>query len=133
LFGATSQPSKGEFFALGGSDRFRGYSTADRQGSSVWVGSVEWRVPVVRGVTWDVLDHVIGARNVYTALFYDVGQAYASGHGVGGDVAHAVGAGVRVDIEWFSFIERSTFRFDVAKTVSDNTGMQFWVGFTHPF
>jgi hypothetical protein len=133
LFGATSQPSKGEFFSLGGSDQFRGYSTTDRQGSSVWIGSLEWRVPVAKGLTWDFLDHVVGVRNIYTAAFYDVGDVYANGHSVDGQVEHAVGLGLRVDLEWFSFIERSMLRFDVAKTVSDNTPFQFWVGFSHPF
>ena len=52
---------------------------------------------------------------------------------VGGRVAHALGAGLRVDVAIFSFIERATFRFDVAKTINDSTPFQLWFGMQHAF
>ena len=48
-------------------------------------------------------------------------------------MAQAVGVGLRLDMSWFSFIERSTLRFDAAKTINDNTGTQFWFGVQQPF
>ena len=57
----------------------------------------------------------------------------ARGRTVGGTVAHAVGAGVRVDVAVFSFIERATLRFDVAKTINDATPFQFWFGVQHAY
>ena len=42
-------------------------------------------------------DHVGGLRNIYFAPFYDVGNAYLSGHQLGAN-AHAVGAGLRLDV-----------------------------------
>lgn len=131
-YGATSVPTSGEFFALGSSELYRGYDMAHRQGSSAWVGSVEWRVPLAKGLTWDVLDHVVGGRNLYGAVFYDVGDVYALGH-QDGPVANAIGAGLRLDVAWFGFVERSTLRIDVAKTVNDNTPVQVWVGVGYPF
>jgi hypothetical protein len=132
-YAATAEPSRGEFFTMGGSDLFRGFDLAQRQGSTVWVGSLEWRLPVVRRATsLDCLDHVASLRNVYAAVFYDVGDAYVSGHPVG-PVAHAVGAGLRLDVSWFSFVERTTLRLDVAKTVNADTGVQVWLGLNHPF
>jgi hypothetical protein len=98
----------------------------------VWLGSLEWRVPLFRHVEWDCCDHIFGVRNVYAAAFYDVGAAYTRGHVVD-DVAHAVGAGVRLDVAWFSFIERTTLRLDAGKTVNDNTPWQFWLGVQHAF
>src|SRR5262249_50832382 len=68
-YGATSAPSKGECFTLGGSMLFRGFDLAERQGSTVWVGSVEWRMPLAKGVRWDVCDHILGVRNVFGAAF----------------------------------------------------------------
>jgi outer membrane translocation and assembly module TamA len=73
-----------------------------------------------------------GVRNVWLATFYDVGEVYANGHSVGG-VAHALGAGVRVDLSVFSFIERATVRFDFAKTINAATPFQFWFGVQHAF
>lgn len=125
-------PERGQFFALGGGTLFRGFDLAERQGSALWAANVELRLPLVRDVTWDALDHTVGARNLWLAAFYDVGAVYANGLVVG-NVAHAIGAGIRVDTALFSFIERVTFRFDVAKTLNDKTPFQFWFGVQHAF
>jgi hypothetical protein len=133
IVGEAAFPGRGEFFALGGGTLFRGYDLAQRQGSMLWVANAEFRYPVVRDVEWDVLDHCAGARSLWLATFYDVGDVYANGHSVAGGVAHAVGAGLRMDIALFSFIERATLRFDFAKTINDATPFQFWFGVQHAF
>ena len=131
-YGATSSPSRGEFFSMGGAELFRGFDLAQRQGSTAFVGSAEWRVPIVRRLKVDVLDNVVGLRNAYAAFFYDVGDAYAARQSVG-PVAHGVGLGLRLDVAWFSFVERTTLRLDIAKAVNLDTGVQVWVGVNHPF
>ena len=105
---------------------------AQRQGSSVWVGSVEARIPIARRLNLDAVDHVVGLRNVYLAGFYDVGDAYTRGKQVG-PIAHGLGAGLRLDVSWISFVERTTLRFDVAKSVNTDTGVQVWFGINQPF
>src|SRR5262249_18772849 len=125
LGGAAALPLSGEFFALGGGDQFRGFDQQQRQGSLVWVGSVEWRVPIYKDVCWDFCDHVGGVRNVYFAPFYDVGDCYVN-HQSYGPVAHAFGAGLRIDVAWLGLIERTILRFDVAKTINVNSPVQFW-------
>jgi hypothetical protein len=131
-YGATGYPSNGEFFTLGGGELFRGFDLAERQGNTVWVGSVEWRVPLARGLTYDACDHIVGLRNVYGAVFYDVGNAYISDHSAG-PTAHAIGGGLRLDVTWFGFVERTTLRFDMAKTVNAESPVQFWFGLNMPF
>jgi hypothetical protein len=131
-YGGIASPNKGEFFTLGGSELVRGFDLAQRQGSRVWVGSVEWRFPLAQRLSWDTCDHCLGLRNIYGAAFYDVGDVYANGQSVGG-VAHAVGGGLRLDVTLFSFVERATLRFDVAKTINANTPFQFWFGLQYPF
>jgi hemolysin activation/secretion protein len=132
VYGAAGLPNNGEYFPLGGADLFRGFDVQQRQGSMIWLASLEWRIPLVRQVNWDCCDHVVGVRNVYMAPFYDVGNAYVLGHEEG-PVAHALGLGLRVDVAWLSLIERTTLRFDVAKTLNATTPWQFWFGFQHPF
>jgi hypothetical protein len=132
VYGAAALPSKGEFFSLGGAGLFRGFDLGERQGSLVWIGSAEWRVPLVRGLTCDCLDHTIGLRNIYGVAFYDVGNAYVRGHALG-DTAHAVGAGLAFDVAWFSFVERTTIRLDVAQTINSSAPLQFNFYFQHPF
>ncbi|MCI0641379.1 MAG: hypothetical protein L0Y70_20050 [Gemmataceae bacterium] len=132
LGGAAALPDRGQFFTLGGGEMFRGFDLSERQGSLMWVGSVEWRIPVFTDVCWDALDHLVGIRNVYVAPFYDVGDAYVNGHSLG-PVAHAFGAGLRVDVAWLGLIERTILRFDVAKTIHGDSPVQFWFGVQHPF
>jgi hypothetical protein len=132
LYGAAAQPEQDEFFALGGGEMFRGYDVRQRQGSMVWLASVEWRVPLVKGLEWDCVDHIAGLRGIYGAVFYDVGNAYVNGQQTG-PIAHAVGVGLRLDVTWIGLIERTMLRFDVARTVNDNTPWQFWFGIMYPF
>jgi hypothetical protein len=132
IYGGAALPQNGELFAMGGSSLFRGFDLSDRQGSLLWVASLEWRVPIVRQVTWDCCDHFVGIRNIYAAAFYDVGDCYVNGHSQG-PVAHALGGGLRIDVAWLSLIERTTLRFDIAKTVNVDTPVQFWFGLQHPF
>jgi hypothetical protein len=131
-YGAIGLPNRAEYFPLGGSELLRGFDLAERQGSITWVASAEWRVPLAKHFVWDALDHTIGGRNLYGALFYDVGDSYLRNRSLG-PVAHSVGAGLRLDLAWFSFIERTTLRFDVAKVVNADTPVQFWFGIKMPF
>ncbi len=132
IYGATSAPSRGEFFAMGGETLFRGFDLTQRQGSSMWVGSVEWRMPLATGLNWDFCDHTVGLRNVYGAAFCDVGNTYVQGRQEG-PTAVAPGVGLRLDVSWFSFVERTTLCFDLAKTVNASTPVQVWFGVGVPF
>jgi hypothetical protein len=132
LYAGAALPDDGQLFALGGSQLFRGFDLAERQGSLAWVGSLEWRLPLARRLKVDCLDHVAGLRSVYLVPFYDIGNTYLNGRSQG-EAAHALGAGLRLDVAWFSFVERTTVRFDVAKTINYATPLQFWFSVTHPF
>ena len=132
LGGGYATPTNGQFFTLGGGEQFRGYDLRERQGNATWVGSIEWRIPLYKNVCWDFCDHMGGVRNVYFVPFYDAGNAYLGGRQQG-DVAHAFGLGLRIDMAWLGLIERTMIRFDVAKTINDNSPVQFWLGIQHPF
>jgi hypothetical protein len=132
VYGAMGLPNQGLFFSLGGSQAFRGFDMTDRQGSAIWGANFELRSPVATGVNYDLCDHVCGIRNIYSAVFYDIGDAYVRNHSQE-PVAHGVGAGLRLDVAWFGFVERSVLRFDVAKCVNQDTPVQFWFGFQQPF
>lgn len=132
LYGAVGWPWNAELFPLGGSSLFRGFDLAERQGSMVWVGSLEWRFPLIKGLHLDCLDHTVSLRNAYGVTFYDVGNAYLRGHALG-DVAHAVGGGLAFDVAWFSFVERTIVRLDVAQSLNTSAPLQFNFYFQHPF
>ena len=132
LWGGFGGPQKYALFSLGGDQMFRGFDNKERIGNAGWIGSLEWRVPIIRESHVSVCDQVVGLRNLSLAPFYDVGAMYADGRSYG-PPAHALGIGLRMDVAWFSFIERTTVRFDVAKTLNASTPVQFWFGITHPF
>ena len=132
VFGGTSMPGRGEFFSMGGSMYFRGFDLAQRQGSSIWVDSVEWRMPLARGLHLDFLDHVMSLHGIDVVPFSDVGNAYTYGREVG-PTAYDVGASLRFDVSWFSFVERTLLRLDIAKTVNVDSGVQLWMGVGVPF
>jgi hypothetical protein len=89
-------------------------------------------MPLVRHMTWDVLDHAAGLRTISAVAFYDAGNAYVNGHAPG-PTAHALGGGLRLDTALLSFVERLTLRFDVAKAINVSTPVQFWFGVQHAF
>jgi hypothetical protein len=131
-YAGTSMPGRGEFFSMGGSYYFRAFDLAQRQGSSLWIGSVEWRLPVASNLHLDACDHILRLQNIDLVPFYDVGNVYVSGHAVG-PTAQGVGASLRFDVSWFSFVERTLLRFDVAQALHLNIGPQFWFGVGVPF
>jgi hemolysin activation/secretion protein len=130
--GAGAVPTNGQFFTLGGGNLFRGFGLDQRQGNAIWVGSVEWRVPVLRDLDGEYCDHVAGLRNVFLAPFYDAGACYLEGQRLG-NVAQALGVGLRLDVTWLGMIERTTVRLDFAKTINAQAPWQFWFGVQHPF
>lgn len=132
LYGAYGLPNYVQYFALGGSELFRGFSLAQRQGSALWVGSLEWRFPLARDVNWSCFDHALRLRNIFAATFCDVGDVYLRGQSVGG-IAEAVGAGLRLDVAWFTFVERTILRLDASRTINSAAPMQIWAGIEHPF
>ncbi len=132
IAGAMGWPHDGLYYALGGSTLFRGFDLAERQGNAFWVFNLEWRVPIVRNVEWDVCDHLAGLRGISVAAFYDVGSVYSDGRQIG-PVAHAVGCGLRYDVAVFSFLERFALRLDIAKTLNEASPVQVWFGVQHAF
>jgi hypothetical protein len=132
VFGAAGWPDQGQYFSMGGDTLFRGFSLADRQGSTVWVTSLEWRFPILRRTHCSAVDHVMELNNVYGAVFSDAGNAYTRGHEVGPTAVDA-GGGLRFDVTWFGFVERTTLRVDVARALNVDAPVQVWFGANMPF
>jgi hypothetical protein len=131
-YGGIGFPDNGYHFQLGGANLLRGLPRDAREGDTVWVGSVEWRLPIWKEADADFCYRIGKLENLYGVVFYDVGEIYLNHHTVGG-VAHSVGAGLRFDIGWLSFIERTTLRIDVAKCIDAPQGVQVWFGLQHAF
>lgn len=125
-------PKNARLFTLGGAQLFRGFDWSERQGSCMWIGSAEVRLPVCPHLNVDLLDRIVRIENIYLAPFYDVGDMYIN-HNSQGPVAHALGIGIRGDISFFRFLDRTTLRIDIAQAINTDTGVQFWFGLMQPF
>ncbi|HQR06234.1 MAG TPA: M1 family aminopeptidase [Gemmatales bacterium] len=131
-WGGKGFPANGYFFQLGGANMVRGLSRDALEGDMGWIGSIEWRLPIWKNSDVDFCYRVGVMKNLYLALFYDVGEIYLNNNSNGG-VVHSFGAGLRFDLGWLGFIERTTVRLDVAKAVNQNDSVQFWFGLQHAF
>jgi len=132
VYGGYALPSQAQIFSMGGGELFRGFALSQRQGSGITVLSGEWRLPLIRQCELDVVDRLVGLRNLYGALFCDTGNVWSSGSQVG-PWATAVGAGIRADLAFLGFLERGLVRFDVGQAINAGTGVQVWFGLNQPF
>jgi len=130
-YGGYGTPGNEPLFRLGGGRRLRALDLNSFLGSSVWLGTAEWRFPLWAGLDRDYFDHVLGAKNLMGALFYDVGESYFAGRW--SPVIHSVGVGLRVDMALFSFLERATLRVDLAQPLGIGRGPVVWFGLNQVF
>jgi hypothetical protein len=131
-YGGMGFPDTAPLFRLGGGRRLRALDLSQFTGSSVWLGTAEVRFPLWSEMNQDALDHVVGFRNLFGAAFYDVGQTFLHGHA--NPVVHGVGAGLRLDVTLFSFLERANLRVDVAQPVNlPGKGPIIWFGLNQVF
>lgn len=132
VYGGIGLPDNGFHFQLGGPNLLRGFQRNDREGNTVWVGTVEWRFPLWQRANLCLADNIFHVNAISAAAFTDVGEIYLDGRSVGG-VACSVGGGLRCDITLLGFIERVTLRIDAAKVVNADEPVQYWVGIGQAF
>ena len=101
-------PDNVPYFRLGGGTRLRALDLNQYLGSSVWIGSAEWRFPIWEGADIEAFDHVVKGKNVNGSVFYDFGQSYLNGNF--SPFISGVGVGLGVDVALFSFLERANIR-----------------------
>jgi len=132
-YGGFAYPDTVPLFRLGGGRRLRALDLGQNTGSSLWLTTFEWRYPLWGDIDRDVVDHVVGFRNLIGALFYDVGQSYLLDRW--GPVVHGVGVGLRVDVALFAFLERASLRVDLAQPVGSGPrrGPVLWFGLNQVF
>lgn len=132
VWGGKGWPANGYHFQLGGANLVRGLPRDAWEGDMGWVGSIEWRLPLWKKADVDFLYRIGELQNLYAVVYYDVGDIYLNNQSNSGIVS-SVGVGLRLDLGWLGFIERTTIRLDVAKTVNQDQPVQFWFGLQHAF
>jgi hypothetical protein len=132
VYGGWGAPNNEPLFRLGGGQRLRGLDLTQFEGSSVWLATAECRFPIWKEIDQDALDHVLGMRNLFSALFCDVGQSFLNGRS--SPVVPSVGVGLRLDVSMFSFLERANLRVDIAQPIGlRGLGPVVWFGLNQVF
>jgi hypothetical protein len=131
FFGGLGFPDNVPYFRLGGGTRLRALDLNQNLGSSVWVGTAEWRFPIWEDCDIEALDHVLRGKNINASIFYDGGQSYLSGRF--SPMVNGVGVGVGIDVALFSFLERANIRVDTAQPLIAGRGPVIWFGLNQSF
>ncbi len=130
-YGGLGFPDTVPYFRLGGGRRLRALDLSQNIGSSVWLGTLEWRFPLIEGLDLDALDHVVRGHNLLGGLFYDVGQSFFRGKF--SPVVNGVGVSLGLDVALFSFLERANLRVDLAQPIIPGRGPVLWFGINQVF
>jgi hypothetical protein len=132
VYGGMGFPDTLPLFRLGGGRRLRALDLTDFEGSAVWLSTLEVRFPLWREINQDVADHVLGFRNLFSTVFCDVGESFLRGRA--NPVVTGVGVGLRIDVAMFAFLERASFRIDLATPVGIGPrGPTLWFGINQVF
>ncbi len=128
--GGIGGPDNGEHFRFGGPMRFRALRSEDAEGNAFWVGSLDWRYPIVRDLDVRIVDNLLNLKHIHGALLYDVGEVYQFGQGKGVD--HAIGTGLYFQFAALSFLDVVTFRVEYAYSLRKDTSVA-WFGIYYAF
>jgi hypothetical protein len=131
FFGGLGFPDNVPYFRLGGGTRLRALDLNQNLGSSVWVGTAEWRFPLWEETDLQALDHLLRGHNINATLFYDGGQSYLNGKF--SPMVNGVGVGLGIDVSLFSFLERANLRVDIAQPLISGRGPVLWFGLNQSF
>ncbi len=126
-------PRHKELFHLGGMDGLRGYQRKDVRGANIILGSAEYRFPLLPSLDISVADHLFGIESLGGVIFFDAGQSWMENFS-DADFKKDVGAGLRVQVNIGSFLEKITVRLDVAQALGEpQEDTRFWFGLNHAF
>ena len=133
FYGGFGYPDTEPLFRLGGGRRLRALQLNQFLGSSVWLSTFEWRMPL-----WRNCDQ--------SAAGSCVSLSKSSGNGLlrrrriflarsWSPIVHGVGVGLRIDTALFSFLERANLRIDIAQPtgIGPGRGPVIWFGLNQVF
>lgn len=120
-------------FELGGIDGLRGFDRKTVRGANAFLGSVEYRFPILSRLNLNFFDNVIGLRKISGVGFFDAGQSWYDSF-KDSKLRRDAGAGLRFHLAVGSFLEEVIVRVDAARAISDDEDdVHFWFGIKQAF
>ncbi len=126
-------PDDKNLYELGGPDGLRGFDRKSVRGANALLGSVEYRFPFKEDLKWSAFDHWLGLESVGGVVFFDGGRAWYDDFS-DPDFSKDAGAGLRLTVNFGSFLEKAVLRMDVAQALDrPKEETHFWVGLNQAF
>ncbi len=133
LKGGAGHPKDKYLFYLGSDRELRGYDYKDIKGSSIVLGSLEYRFPVVRDMDARFLWQTFNLTSIQGVLFFDAGSAWFNSVFEPGFKKDA-GFGLRFYFDVAGGVERTALRVDAAWPLdASDKDAHVWVGINHAF
>ncbi len=134
LKGMGGFPDDKNLFQLGGPYGLRGYDRKTLRGSIAFLGSVEYRFPLIDNLRISFFDNLIGFENISGVVFFDAGQNWYSSF-ADSELKKNAGAGLRFTVTIGSLLEKIILRLDAATPINDpdQDDTNVWFGINHAF
>ena len=126
-------PSDKNLFELGGDESLRGYGRKAMRGSRFFLGSLEYRFPLIRQTNLRLLDNIISISAFQGVAFFDAGRIW-HGDVEKSNIKKDAGLGLRVHVDIGSYLEKLILRIDVAQAINEpKEDPHVWFGISHAF
>lgn len=127
-------PDDKNLFTAGGMDGLRGYDRKTIRGSSMLLGSLEYRFPVLDHLKLSAFDHILGLERIGGVVFADAGESWYSALD-SAPLRKDAGFGLRFTVNIGSVFQKVLVRMDVAQAINDSAEdhPRFWMGINHAF
>ena len=103
------------------------------RGSRFFLGSLEYRFPLIRQTNLRLLDNIISISAFQGVAFFDAGRIW-HGDVEKSNIKKDAGLGLRVHVDIGSYLEKLILRIDVAQAINEpKEDPHVWFGISHAF
>ncbi len=126
-------PDDKNLFELGGMNGLRGFDRKTIRGAEGFLGSAEYRFPLLQRINLSAFDHHLGLESVGGVAFFDAGQAWFNDFD-DTQLKKDAGLGLRFMVNIGSFLEKVLLRFDAAQSINESKeDPHYWFTVNHAF
>jgi hypothetical protein len=133
LKAGAGYPKDKYLFYLGSDRELRGYDYKDLKGSSMLLGSLEYRFPLLADIDARLFRGVLNLSALQGVFFFDAGSAWFNHFNEPG-FKKDVGFGLRFYFDVAGALEKFALRVDAARPLDgEDKDTHVWVGINHAF
>ncbi len=129
-------PDDKNLYELGGMNGLRGFDRKTIRGANIWLGSVEYRFPIIEDIKVGRrfgVSHWLDLESISGVAFFDGGTAWREDY-EDAKFRRDAGFGLRAKVNVGSLLENALLRLDVAEAIGDGErDPHVWFGVNQAF